>query len=141
MRQGSSCVGCLTVFFASIIILTFMGMLARYGWVILLLAAAAGIYWYRNKSMNNRKGQEQNKTEIRETAEKIVLRVAALNEGLVTPMDVVLASDMTLEQAGEILEGLRQKGYAKLRVAENGSYVYQLDGLLSAKQKRESERL
>jgi hypothetical protein len=46
-----------------------------------------------------------------------------------------------LEEAGDILEQLRKKGYAKLRVAENGSYVYQIDGLLTPQQKRDSERL
>lgn len=138
---GSSCLGCLTLFVGLALFSSLFTLFARFGWIILIVAAAGGAYWFWYKKNKARQQQQQAELEIRETAEKIVLTVAARNEGLVTPMEVVLASDMNLEEASEILEQLRSKGYAKLRVAENGSYVYELNGLLTLQQKRDAEKL
>ncbi|MDF2719312.1 MAG: hypothetical protein K0R28_6237 [Paenibacillus sp.] len=138
---GNSCAGCLTLFFASFVILAILGWLAKYFWIVAILGIAAGVIWYRDKNRKKLHERQHIERQDRESAEKIVLRVAARNQGFVTPMEVVLDSDLSLEEAGDILEQLRKKGYAKLRVAENGSYVYQIDGLLTPQQKRDSERL
>lgn len=138
---GNSCAGCLTLFFASFVVLAILGWLAKYFWIVAILGIAAGVIWYRDKNRKKLQQRQHIERQDRESAEKIVLRVAARNQGFVTPMEVVLESDLSLEEAGDILEQLRKKGYAKLRVAENGSYVYQIDGLLTPQQKRDSERL
>ncbi|TMV52959.1 hypothetical protein FE783_01880 [Paenibacillus mesophilus] len=138
---GNSCVGCITVFFAFFVVLAILGMLAKYFWILLIIGIIAGVIWYRGKDRSARREQKQSEPQTRESAEKIVLRVAARNQGFVTPMEVVLESNLSLEEAGDILEKLRKKGYASLRVADNGTYVYELNGLLTPQQKRDSERL
>ncbi|MEF3310816.1 hypothetical protein PV433_18185 [Paenibacillus sp. GYB004] len=138
---GSSWLGCLALLVGLVLIFSLLPLLVRFGWVILIPAAAGGTYWFWHNKNKARQQQRQAELDIRETAEKIVLQIAARNEGLITPMELVLASDMNLEEAGELLEQLRKKGYAKLRVAENGSYVYELNGLLTPQQKREAEKL
>ncbi|MDF2657905.1 MAG: hypothetical protein K0Q94_696 [Paenibacillus sp.] len=138
---GSSWLGCLALLVGLVLIFSLLPLLVRFGWVILILAAVGSAYWFWHNKNKARQQQRQAELDIRETAEKIVLQIAARNEGLITPMEVVLASDMNLEEAGEMLEQLRIKGYAKLRVAENGSYVYELHGLLTPQQKKEAEKL
>lgn len=138
---GSSWLGCLALLVGLVLIFSLLPLLVRFGWAFLILAAAGGAYWFWHNKNKARQQQRQAELDIRETAEKNVLQIAARNEGLITPMELVLASDMNLEEAGELLEQLRKKGYAKLRVAENGSYVYELNGLLTPQQKREAEKL
>ncbi|MBD2860959.1 hypothetical protein [Paenibacillus oceani] len=138
---GSSWLGCLALFVGLVLIFSLLPLLVRFGWVILILAALGSAYWFWHSKNKARQQQRQAELDIRETAEKIVLQIAVRNEGLITPMEVVLASDMNLEEAGEMLEQLRKKGYAKLRVAENGSYVYELNGPLTPQQKRKAEKL
>lgn len=138
---GKSCLGCVTLFFGSIFILAIVGWMARYSWLLAIIAGVAALIWYNRKSQHKKHVLQQNETYMRESAEKIILRIAARNQGFVTPMEVVLESDMTLEQAGDILNQLHKKGYATLRVADNGSYVYQLNGLLTPQQKRDSEQV
>lgn len=140
--QGNSCLGCMTLFFASFVVLAILGWLAKYFWILLIIGIAAGVIWYRGKDRTARREEpKRSEQQTRESAEKIVLRVAARNQGFVTPMEVVLESNLSLEEAGDILEKLRKKGYASLRVADNGTYVYELNGLLTPQQKRDSERL
>jgi predicted transcriptional regulator len=131
----------LTLFFASFVVLAILGWLAKYFWIVAIVGIAAGVIWYRSKNQTARREQKQSQQQTRESAEKIVLRVAARNQGFVTPMEVVLESNLSLEEAGDILENLHKKGYASLRVADNGTYVYELNGLLTPQQKRDSERL
>lgn len=140
-RPGNSCAGCLTLFVGLFVALILLGLFARYFWILLPVGIAAGFLLYRDRQRKQQRHQQQAEQHVRETAEKIVIRVAAQNQGLVTPMEVALASNLSLEEARDILEQLRKNGHAKLRVADSGSYVYQLDGLLTTQQKKESERL
>jgi hypothetical protein len=73
--------------------------------------------------------------------EKTVLKIAAEHEGLVTASEVVMNSELSIDESTELLEQMREKGLAALRVADNGTYVYEFTSLMDRKRKKESERV
>lgn len=60
----------------------------------------------------------------RETIEKIILRTARKNGGYVTPGEVAIEGDVTVDQARTALDKLAGKGYAQMRVRTSGVIVY-----------------
>ncbi len=60
----------------------------------------------------------------RETVERVILKVAKQNNGVVTPAEVALEGGFDLEEAKKALEKLVSKGYAEIRVKRTGTYVY-----------------
>lgn len=60
----------------------------------------------------------------KETIEKIILRTARKNDGFVTPGEVAIEGDVTVDQAQTALEKLAAKGYAQMRVRTSGVIVY-----------------
>ncbi len=59
-----------------------------------------------------------------ETPEKAILRLAKKNHGQVTPSEVALESDITIDEAQSCLDALTKKGVAEVRVRSNGVIVY-----------------
>ncbi len=60
----------------------------------------------------------------RETIEKTILRTARKNGGYVTPGEVAIEGDVTVDQARTALDKLAGKGYAQMRVRTSGVIVY-----------------
>lgn len=60
----------------------------------------------------------------KESIEKVILRTAKKNDGIVTPSEVALNGDITLDQAKEYLEKLAKKGFAEMRIKKNGVIVF-----------------
>ncbi len=60
----------------------------------------------------------------KESAEKTILRVARRNAGFVTPGEVALEGDLTVDQARKELEKLTAAGNAEMRVRQSGVVVY-----------------
>jgi len=59
-----------------------------------------------------------------ENVEKTILRTAKRNSGFVTPGEVALEGDVTVEEAKKALEKLAASGYAEMRVRSSGVVVY-----------------
>lgn len=59
-----------------------------------------------------------------DSPEKIILRLARKNHGQVTPSEVALESDISLEEAQKSLDELTKKGVAEIRVRATGVIVY-----------------
>jgi len=72
--------------------------------------------------------------------EKDILRLAVKKDGYLTATDLALNLDLTLEESTQILNDMRDNNYCVLRVADNGTYVYQFE-FLSDEQKKTSERV
>ena len=66
----------------------------------------------------NRKGHEKEKPE------RVILKLAKENDGILTVSEVALGADIPIEEAKKILEALVSKGFAELRVRKSGSIVY-----------------
>jgi hypothetical protein len=63
--------------------------------------------------------------EHKGTLESVILRTAKRNGGTVTPSEVALEGDRTIDEAKKALDKLVEKGYAELRVSrKSGSLVY-----------------
>ncbi|MFP4364689.1 MAG: TM2 domain-containing protein [Spirochaetia bacterium] len=56
--------------------------------------------------------------------ETVILKNAKANKGYTTPAQVALDGDISLDEAKECLEALVNKGFAEMRVRDNGSLVY-----------------
>jgi hypothetical protein len=59
-----------------------------------------------------------------ENVEKTILRAAKRNNGFVTPGEVALEGDVSVEDAKKALEKLAASGYAEMRVRSSGVVVY-----------------
>jgi hypothetical protein len=64
------------------------------------------------------------KPKKKESVERIILKTAKKNAGTVTPAEIVIESDLTMDQAKEYLDKLAKKGYVEMRVKTNGVIVY-----------------
>lgn len=70
-------------------------------------------------------GAIRNVTEPRrETVEKTILRLARKNGGAVTPGEVALEGDCSLDEARKALEKLAKDGSAEMRVRSSGVVAY-----------------
>jgi TM2 domain-containing membrane protein YozV len=59
-----------------------------------------------------------------EKPEKTALRVARANGGFVTPAEVSLEGDLSVDEARQLLEKLAAAGHAEMRVRSSGVVVY-----------------
>ncbi len=60
----------------------------------------------------------------KDSIEKVILRTAKNNNGIATPVQVSLDSDISLDDAKKNLEKLVSKGFAEVRVSKSGNMVY-----------------
>lgn len=59
-----------------------------------------------------------------ESAEKTILKVARKNGGMVTPGEVAIEGDISMEEARKELDRLAREGMAEVRVRNSGVVVY-----------------
>lgn len=59
-----------------------------------------------------------------ETRERVVLRLAKAEAGCLTPAIVAVNSELTLDEAEEQLRAFADKGYAELKVTDDGRIEY-----------------
>jgi len=59
-----------------------------------------------------------------ESPEKTILRIARKNSGQVTPGEVAIESDISIDEARKVLDELAKKGIAEVRVRSSGVLVY-----------------
>jgi hypothetical protein len=59
-----------------------------------------------------------------ETPEKTILRIARKNAGQVTPGEVAIEGDMSVDEARKALDKLAKDGVAEIRVRSSGVIVY-----------------
>jgi hypothetical protein len=65
-----------------------------------------------------------NSDDKSEHPERVILKLAKENKGILTVSDVALGANIPIEEAKKILETLVSKGFAELRVRKSGSLVY-----------------
>jgi len=69
-------------------------------------------------------GQKAQVVQRRDSLEKTVLQIAKDRRGVVTPALVVLHSDLQLAEAEKVLGDLAARGYAEMRLKDNGTIDY-----------------
>jgi predicted transcriptional regulator len=65
-----------------------------------------------------------NGKQEKESPERVILKLAKENNGILTVSEVALGANVPIEEAKKILDTLVTKGFAELRVRKNGSLVY-----------------
>ena len=70
-----------------------------------------------------------NKGRDKEHVERIILKLAKENKGLLTVSEVALGANVTIDEAQKLLDALTKKGFAELRVRKSGSLVYVIPDL------------
>ncbi|MDR2952316.1 MAG: TM2 domain-containing protein [Treponema sp.] len=66
----------------------------------------------------------------KENVERVILRIAKENKGIITASEIALAANIPIEQAKNDLEMLVSKGFAELRVRKSGTLVYAIPDLV-----------
>jgi TM2 domain-containing membrane protein YozV/predicted transcriptional regulator len=66
----------------------------------------------------------------KETVERIILRLAKENKGVLSASEVALAANISIEDAKKDLDALVSKGFAELRVRKTGTLVYTLPEMM-----------
>jgi TM2 domain-containing membrane protein YozV/predicted transcriptional regulator len=70
--------------------------------------------------------------ERKETVERVILRAAKQNKGIVTASEVALEANISMEDAKKALDTLVNKGFADIRVRKSGTIVYTLPELMDS---------
>jgi len=68
----------------------------------------------------------------KESIERVILRVAKANKGILTASEVALAANIPIEEAKRDLDAMVSKGYAELRVRQSGALVYTIPDLMDS---------
>jgi TM2 domain-containing membrane protein YozV/predicted transcriptional regulator len=68
----------------------------------------------------------------KETVERIILRIAKENKGILTAAEVALAANISIEDARRDLDALVSRGFAELRVRRSGTLVYTIPELMNS---------
>jgi predicted transcriptional regulator len=66
----------------------------------------------------------------KENVERVILRIAKENKGIITASEIALAANIPIEEAKRDLETLVSKGFAELRVRKSGALVYSIPDLM-----------
>ena len=65
-----------------------------------------------------------NKGRVKESPERVILKIARDNKGILSVSELALGADIPIEEAKKLLDALVTKGFAELRVRKSGSLVY-----------------
>jgi len=73
--------------------------------------------------------------------ENLVLQIAARYGGKLTATELAMNSKLSITQASEVLENFTKQNAAYLSITNNGTYVYQFEGMISQQDKDQAESL
>jgi predicted transcriptional regulator len=68
----------------------------------------------------------------KDSIERIILREARENKGIITPSGVALAGNISIEESKKYLDALVSKGFAELRVRKSGGIVYTIPDIMDS---------
>ncbi|WP_143100995.1 hypothetical protein [Paenibacillus sp. 1_12] len=94
----------------------------------------------RDSYLLNRKAKKT-PSAIRRDLEKQLLKLAYTHGGVLTVIDVSLHTDMVLEEAQEALEYMVKHSHANIKIAQNGTVLYQFRGILTDQEKKADKSL
>jgi TM2 domain-containing membrane protein YozV/predicted transcriptional regulator len=86
----------------------------------------------RNSGWRNVNDGEAKIIREKEHVERIILRIAKQNKGILTASEVALEANISLEEAKKDLDALVSKGFAELRVRQTGTLVYTIPELMDS---------
>ncbi|MDR1948176.1 MAG: TM2 domain-containing protein [Spirochaetaceae bacterium] len=93
---------------------------------------AGGNHWRYVNDGNSRIVKEK------ESIERVILKLAKENRGILTASEVALAANVSMEEAKKDLDALVSKGFAEIRVRQSGTLVYTIPELMDSDSPLES---
>jgi Fic family protein len=66
----------------------------------------------------------------KEPVERVILKLAKGNKGIITASEVALAANISMDEAKKDLDAMVSKGFAEIRVRKSGILVYTLPELM-----------
>ncbi len=100
------------------------------GLLIFFTATFAGSVYMLIKHSRARRKRGLEKTE------REILKMIARKNGRITPEEIAVNSDMTIDEAKDHLERLCENGAGELQVTESGRLVYVFFGFLNPEEKK-----
>ncbi|MDR1956141.1 MAG: TM2 domain-containing protein [Treponema sp.] len=87
---------------------------------------------YRHRPQHWRYAYDGNAQVVKEkeTVERVILKLAKENKGILTASEVALAANISMDEAKKDLDALVSKGFAEIRVRKSGILVYTLPELM-----------
>ena len=74
--------------------------------------------------VNDAEFKVMKKNHAKEHPERVILKLAKENKGVISVSDLALGADISIEEAQKHLDTLVSKGYAQLRVRKSGTLAY-----------------
>jgi hypothetical protein len=68
--------------------------------------------------------------EPKDSVEWIILKTAKEKKGIISPAEVALAANISIDEAKKELDTMLSKGYAEMRVRKSGTIVYTIPELM-----------
>jgi len=81
-------------------------------------------------SLRNVSDGEARIVHEKESVERVILRLAKTNKGILTASELALSANISLEEAKKDLDAMVSKGFAELRVRQSGALVYTIPDLM-----------
>ncbi|WP_258205291.1 hypothetical protein [Paenibacillus radicibacter] len=110
----------------------------------MVLGSSLLIMFYQKLILNpndDKNVKQPDTNEVYAAREKEIIRIAVNKKGLVTPTDVAMSTELSLEHAKKYLEYLKESGFVRLKIANNGTYVYEFMGILTEDEKKKAEAI
>ncbi|WP_103105663.1 hypothetical protein [Brevibacillus reuszeri] len=87
------------------------------------------------------KARKNSKLRRLDALENLVLQIASRYGGNLTAAELAMNSKLSITQANEVLERFAKQNVAYLKISNNGTYVYQFEGIVSQQDKDQAESL
>ena len=83
-----------------------------------------------NRSWRNVSDGHARIVREKEPVERVILRLAKVNKGIITASELALSANISIEEAKRDLDAMVDKGFAELRVRQSGALVYTVPDLM-----------
>ena len=83
-----------------------------------------------SQSWRNVNDGESRIVREKEPVERVILRLAKANKGIITASELALTANIAMEEAKRDLDAMVNKGFAELRVRQSGTLVYTIPDLM-----------
>jgi hypothetical protein len=68
--------------------------------------------------------------EPKDSIERSILKIAKAKNGVITPAEVALSANVSIDEARKELDLMLSKGYAEMRVRKSGTIVYTIPDMM-----------
>jgi TM2 domain-containing membrane protein YozV/predicted transcriptional regulator len=68
----------------------------------------------------------------KENVERVILKLAKSNKGILTASELALSANISKEEAKKNLDAMVSKGFAELRVRQSGTLVYTIPDMMNS---------